>query len=89
MPIMATANLKDKHIYNTMEFKVRGIKQVNDKCLFTINGQELSEDGFSKAFISSLCLTVYKYQGSEINLDYNIFDINRMVLWFNRMKIYY
>ena len=31
MPIIATTNLKDKHIYYTMEFKIRGIKWINNE----------------------------------------------------------
>ena len=64
---MATANLKENHI-----------KWPNGTYLFTVNGREFSEDDFFKSFIPSFCLTVYKNQGSEVNSDYNIFDINRM-----------
>ena len=52
-----------------MEFKIREIKQINNDFL---------GDEFADSFIPSFCLTVYKYQGGEINTDYNIYDINGM-----------
>ena len=44
MPIIATTNSKEKHIYNTMEFKILGIKQINDKYFFAVNNEEFSEN---------------------------------------------
>lgn len=32
----------------------------------------------SESFIPSFCVTVYKYQGADINEPYNIHDVNRM-----------
>ena len=69
MPIIATVNIKEKQLYNTIGFKVGDINKVGDKYEFT-------EIKFANSFIPSFCLTVHKYQGWEINSDYNIFDIN-------------
>ena len=77
MPIIATTNLKEKNIYNKMKFKIRSIKG-DGKPIFLINGQEFTEEEFSKLFIPSFCLTVCKYQGGEIYTHYNISDVNRM-----------
>ena len=56
MPIMAITNLKDKHIHNTMEFKIRLIKQIKYEYFFTVNNQDFSETDFAKSFIPSICL---------------------------------
>ena len=52
MPIVVTKNLKDKHIYNKMQFKIWEVKQINNVFF---------------------CLTVYKYQGDEIDTDHKDF----------------
>lgn len=54
MTIIDTKNLKDKHVYNTMEFKIRGIKQINN--------EDFSENSFAESFIPSFCLLVYEQQ---------------------------
>ena len=33
---------------------------------------------FAESFIASFCVTVYKYQGADINENYNIYDVNKM-----------
>ena len=32
----------------------------------------------TESFIPSFCVTVYKYQGADINEPYNIYDVNKM-----------
>ena len=78
MPIMATKNLKAMNIFNTMEFKIRQIMCEDNKYFFMINNERFTEKEFSECFISSFCLTVYKYQGGEVDSDFNIYDVNRM-----------
>ena len=80
MPILATENLKDKEIYNTMEFLVEDIyyDEFIEDYVFKINDRIFNKKEFSESFIPSFCVTVYKYQGADINEHYNIHDVNRM-----------
>lgn len=74
MQVLATKNIKDKGIFNTMEFKIEEIKDNT----FKVNNEGFDEKTFSESFIPSFCITVYKYQGSDIDEPYNIYDVNRM-----------
>ena len=74
VPIIATQNIKNQNIFNTMEFRV---KDISDK-QFLVNNVWYDINKFSKNFIPSFCVTVYKYQGADINEPYNIFDVNRI-----------
>ena len=74
MPVLATANIKDKEIFNTMEFVIEDINDIN----FKINSEWYCAAEFSNNFIPSFCVTVYKYQGADIHEPYNIYDVNRM-----------
>ena len=74
IPILATQNLKDKEIYNTMEFMIEEINDDN----FKVKDKWYDIKEFSESFIPSFCVTVYKYQGADINDHYNIHDVNRM-----------
>ena len=49
---------------------------MNDK--FKVHNQWFDRNEFSEYFIPSFCVTVYKYQGCDINEHYNIHDVNRM-----------
>ena len=74
MPILATQNIKDKDILNTMEFVV---EDMNDRS-FKVNNEWFQIREFSESFIPSFCVTVYKYQGADIDEHYNVHDVNRM-----------
>ena len=74
MPVLATQNLKDKEIFNTMEFVIEDIK--HDR--YKVNNEWFDKKDFSENFILSFCVTVYKYQGADINEPYNIYDVNLM-----------
>ena len=74
MPVLATTNIKDKNIFNTMEFIIEEIQ--NNR--FKVNNEWYDHKEFSESFIPSFCVTVYKYQGADINEHYNIHDVNRM-----------
>ena len=74
MPMLATQNLKDKDIFNTMEFVV---EELNDN-QFKVNNILFDKQEFSESFIPSFCVTVYKYQGGTIDEHYNIYDVNSM-----------
>ena len=74
MPALATQNLKDRRIFNTMEFIIEGIKDNQ----FKTNNEWFDKKEVSENFIPSFCITVYKYQGADINEPYNIHDVNRM-----------
>ena len=74
MSVLATQNIKDKEIFNTMEFVIEYI----DKDEFKVNNVWFDKKEFSENFIPSFCVTVYKYQGATIDEPYNIYDVNRM-----------
>lgn len=74
MPVLATQNIKDKKIFNAMEFTIEEIQ--NNR--FKVNDEWYDEKEFSESFIPSFCVTVYKYQGADINEHYNVDDVNRM-----------
>ena len=74
MPVLATMNIKDKKIVNTMEFKIEEI----EGNIFKVNNEWYDIKEFSESFIPSFCVTVYKYQGADIDEPYNIHDVNRM-----------
>ena len=74
MPVLATQNMKDKEIFNTIEFVTEDIS--NNQ--FKINNEWFDQKEFSDNFIPSFCVTVYKYQGTDINEPYNRYDVNRM-----------
>ena len=74
MPVLATTNIKDKHIFNTMEFKIEDIKENR----FKINNEWFDKNTFAASFIPSFCVTVYKYQGADIDEHYNVYDVDKM-----------
>ena len=80
IPIMATQNIKDKKIFNTMEFIVEKVR----KNRFKVNNEWYDIKEFSESFIPSYCVTVYKYQGADIDEPYNVYDVNRM----NKKQLY-
>ena len=74
MPVMATENIKEHKIFNTMEFLVEDVSEDS----FWINGVEFDLKTFSRCFIPSFCVTAHKCQGADIDEPYNIYDVNRM-----------
>ena len=74
MPILATDNIKDKEIFNTMEFVIEDIKDNKHK----VNNEWFDQKVFHESFIPRFCVTVYKYQGADIKEPYNVYDVNRM-----------
>ena len=74
IPVLATINIKNKLIFNTMEFMIEEIK--GNK--FKVNNEWFDKKEFSESFIPSFCVTVYKYQGADFDEPYNIHDVNRM-----------
>ena len=76
MPLIATINNKDRKIYNTMEFVLEEMD--NAGTTFMINGEIYDLSEFSHSFIPAFCVTVYKYQGADINENYNIYDVRLM-----------
>ena len=77
MPLLATQNLKDEEIFNTMEFKLEDIRRKHEH-EFKVNGQWFSLSVFSCSFVPAFCVTVYKFQGCDIDEHYNIFDVRKM-----------
>jgi len=65
---------RQKKIFNTMEFAIEDMRE-NE---FKVNNEWYDEKEFSESFIPSFCVTVYKYQGADIDEPYNIYDVNRM-----------
>ncbi len=78
MPLIATSNIKDKEIYNTMQFKIEDIKEEGKTTLYYINDIWFNQKELEENFIPSFCVTVYKYQGASIDEPYNIYDTSRM-----------
>ena len=74
MPVLATLNIKDREIYNTMKFVIEEIHNSR----FMVNREWFDQKEFAESFIPSFSVTVYKYQGADINEPYNIQDVNRM-----------
>ena len=74
MPVIATENMKDREIFNTMEFLVESISEDS----IEIDGQDFDYKTFSQSFIPSFCVTVHKCQGADIKEPYNIFDVEKM-----------
>ena len=74
MPVIATDNIKDKEIFNTMEFVIERVSEDT----IEIDGQEFDLKTFSQCFIPSFCVTVHKCQGADINEPYNIYDVEKM-----------
>ena len=63
-----------KNIFNTMEFVIEDIKDNK----FKVNNEWFELNTFRQCFIPSFCVTVYKYQGADINEPFNIYDVNLM-----------
>lgn len=76
MPVIATVNIKDKNLLNTMEFIIEETDIEYKK--IKVNNKWYKEKELTESFISSFCMTVYKYQGADINEHNNIFYCNRM-----------
>ena len=83
---VATTNIKDKDIYNTMEFTIEDIQNNNcesnkrqDNKKFMINKEWFDIKEFSESFIRSFCVTVYKYQGEQISMSHTIFMMS--IVW--------
>ena len=74
MPVIATENIKERKIFNTMEFTIESVSEDS----FRIDGEEFDLKTFSGCFVPSFCITVHKCQGADINEHYNIYDVNRM-----------
>jgi len=74
MLVTATQNIKDQEIFNTMEFNIENMTDY-DCC---VKNEWFTEQEFAENFIPSFCLTVYKYQGADINEPYNIHDVEKI-----------
>ena len=74
MPVIATENLKDREIFNTMEFLVESVSEDS----IWIDGREFDWGTFSDCFIPSFCVTAHKCQGADIDEPYNIYDVEKM-----------
>jgi len=61
MSVIATQNIKDKNIFNTMEFTINEIDFQNHEFLIEQEWYDLNE--FSESFLTAFRVTVYKYQG--------------------------
>ena len=77
MPLLATQNLKDDGVFNTMEFKLEDIRWKGEQEI-KVNGKWYGLSVFANSFIPAFCVTVYKFQGCDIDEHYNIFDTHLM-----------
>ena len=63
MPVIVSQNIKEKGTYNTMEFVIEDISH-NE---FRVNNKYFDTKEFAENFMHSFFVTVYKYQGVDIN----------------------
>ena len=77
MPFLATQNLKEDDVFNTMEFVLEDMRR-KPALEFKIGGKWYSQGVFTSCFIPAFCVTVYKYQGADIDENYNIHDVEFM-----------
>ena len=77
MPLLATQNLKNDNVFNTMEFVLEDIRQKGEM-EFKVNGKWYGIGVFACTFIPGFCVTVYKNQGADIDEHYNILDVGLM-----------
>lgn len=89
MPVIATQNMKQKNMFNMMEFTSDEIfygtlwsfEEDYDEfkdIKFKINNDTFDKSEFRMNFLPNFCNTVYKYQGGKIDDHYNIWDTHRM-----------
>ena len=79
MPILATVNIKDCDMFNTMMFKINNIDYLDKYDMkITVGKDVFNLVEFRNCFIPAFCVTVYKYQGAGIDEPYNIYDVNLM-----------
>ena len=81
-PVICIDNMKDRSMYNSQQFTIKDIN-INGVTIKE-NDQKFSLDDFRKKFNLAFCMTVYKYQGAEIDQHYNIFDTEAM----NKKQLY-
>ena len=74
MLVIVTFKIKDKNIFNTIEFVIENIY----KDCIKVDGKVFEIREFFESFIPSFCVTVFKHQGAEIEDHYNILDCNSM-----------
>ena len=78
MPVIATTNIKQKNMFNMIEFTIDDIKKdAKSNLEFNINNETFSLNEFRESFLPNFCNTVYKYQGGKIDENYNIWDIEK------------
>ena len=75
-PVIYIDNMKDRKMFNSQQFTVKNI--TNNGITIKENDEKFSLDDFRKKFNLVFCITVYKYQGAEIDQHYNIFDTEAM-----------
>ena len=81
-PVICIDNMKDRGMFNSQQFTIKDIS-INGVSIKE-NDQKFSLDEFRKKFNLAFCMTVYKYQGAEIDQHYNIFDTEAM----NKKQLY-
>ena len=74
MLVIVTRNMRKLEMFNMVEFEVSKIEE--DR--FDINGEWFEYNVFRESFIPAFFLTVYRYQGADVDEHYNIYDVNRM-----------
>ena len=75
-PVICIDNMKDRKMFNSQQFTIKSIN-INGVTIME-NDQKFSLDDFGKKFNLAFYITVYKYQGAEIDRHYNIFDTEAM-----------
>ena len=81
-PVICIDNMKDRKMFNSQQFTVKSINKNGVR--IKENNEKFSIDDFRKKFNLAFCITVYKYQGAEMDQHYNIFDTEAM----NKKQLY-
>jgi hypothetical protein len=79
MRLIGRVNRKDLGMYNSEFYYVQEVLEERVKVSETIDGEPLKCGFVPKSmFELGYATTVYKYQGSTIEGDYNVYDVDRM-----------
>ena len=78
MKVISNTNFKKQQVFNSEIYYIEDFN--NDKVYIKndINTAEFKKDTFINNFSLGYCITTYRMQGTTINEEYNIYDVNSM-----------
>jgi hypothetical protein len=78
MPVICNDNSKEYNVYRSQIYKIKSIG-VEETVLIGPDDEKIIPNSILQtSFEVAFCVTVYKYQGSTIRENYNIWDVNKM-----------